>query len=48
MNAGMFDENGRPIGLAIVGPGRRVHGINLRDGPGNFHMKPNGVFEVDA
>jgi len=48
MNAGMFDENGRPIGLAIVGPGNPVHRINLRDGPGNFHMKPNGVFEVDA
>ena len=48
MNAGMFDENGRPIGLAIVGPGHPVHRINLRDGPGNFHMKPNGVFEVDT
>ena len=48
MNAGMFDENGRPIGLAIVGPDQPVHRINLRDGPGNFHMKPNGVFEVDA
>lgn len=46
MNAGMFDPNGRPIGLAIVGPGKQVHAINLRDGPGNFHMKPNGVFQV--
>jgi uncharacterized protein YigE (DUF2233 family) len=48
MNGGMFDQNGRPIGLAIVGPGHLVHAINLRDGPGNFHMKPNGVFEVDT
>jgi uncharacterized protein YigE (DUF2233 family) len=48
MNAGMFDQNGRPIGLAIVGPGLRVHEINLRDGPGNFHLKPNGVFEVES
>ena len=48
MNAGMFDPNGRPIGLAIVGPGKPVHAINLRDGPGNFHMKPNGVFQVDT
>ncbi len=48
MNAGMFDGNGRPIGLAIVDPGLAVHRINLRDGPGNFHMKPNGVFEVNA
>ena len=45
MNAGMFDEDGRPIGLAIV-DGRQVHGINRRDGGGNFHMKPNGVFLV--
>jgi uncharacterized protein YigE (DUF2233 family) len=46
MNAGMFDENGRPIGLAITAPGVQVRGINLRDGPGNFHLKPNGVFQV--
>jgi uncharacterized protein YigE (DUF2233 family) len=47
MNAGMFDANGRPIGLAIsrLGAG---HPLNLRSGPGNFHMKPNGVFMVTA
>ena len=45
MNAGMFDEDGRPIGLAITGR-RQVHAINLNDGPGNFHLKPNGVFSV--
>ncbi len=43
MNAGMFDEDGRPIGLAVV-DGRQVHAINTRDGSGNFHLKPNGVF----
>jgi uncharacterized protein YigE (DUF2233 family) len=47
MNAGMFDEEGRPIGYAVVG-GRDVHKLNLRDGPGNFHLKPNGVFVVNA
>jgi prepilin-type processing-associated H-X9-DG protein len=47
MNAGMFDGDGRPIGLASVG-GRQKHKVNLRDGPGNFHMKPNGVFIVTA
>lgn len=47
MNAGMFGEDGRPIGLAIVA-GRQLHKINLRDGRGNFHMKPNGVFVGDA
>lgn len=45
MNAGMFDAEGRPIGLAIV-DGRVVHPINLRDGGGNFHLKPNGVFFI--
>ncbi|MCY7280517.1 MAG: phosphodiester glycosidase family protein, partial [Sphingomonas bacterium] len=43
MNAGMFDEEGRPIGLAVV-DGVQVHAISTRDGGGNFHLKPNGVF----
>jgi uncharacterized protein YigE (DUF2233 family) len=47
MNAGMFDEAGRPIGL-YVEAGRERHRINLRPGPGNFHMLPNGVFAADA
>ena len=45
MNAGMFGEDGRPIGLAIV-EGRQVHAINRRKGGGNFHLMPNGVFQV--
>ena len=45
MNAGMFDEAGRPIGLAIV-DGVSKHKINLRKGGGNFHLLPNGVFLV--
>lgn len=45
MNAGMFDEDGRPIGLAIVN-GEQVHAINRREGGGNFHLLPNGVFLV--
>ena len=45
MNAGMFDNDGRPIGLAIA-DGQSLHAINLRDGGGNFHLKPNGVFVV--
>jgi uncharacterized protein YigE (DUF2233 family) len=47
MNAGMFDETGQPIGL-YVEDGREVHAINRREGPGNFHLMPNGVFTVDA
>ena len=45
MNAGMFDEQGRPIGL-FVEDGRQLHRINLRKGGGNFHLLPNGVFLV--
>lgn len=47
MNAGMFDEAGQPIGL-YVEAGQERHRINLRPGPGNFHMLPNGVFAADA
>lgn len=46
MNAGMYDEEGRPIGL-YVEQGERRRRLNLREGPGNFHMQPNGVFAVD-
>lgn len=46
MNAGMYDESGAPIGL-YVERGERLKKLNLNDGPGNFHMKPNGVFAVD-
>ena len=45
MNAGMYDDEGRPIGLAIV-EGRQKHAINRRKGGGNFHLMPNGVFQV--
>jgi prepilin-type processing-associated H-X9-DG protein len=46
MNAGMFDRAGRPIGLYME-EGRERRPLNRRDGPGNFHLKPNGVFSVD-
>jgi uncharacterized protein YigE (DUF2233 family) len=45
MNAGMYDEGGNPIGL-YVEDGRQGHAINRQRGPGNFHMLPNGVFQV--
>ena len=43
MNAGMFDEEGKPIGY-FVEDGDRLVELNSADGEGNFHMKPNGVF----
>jgi len=45
MNAGMYDEQGGPIGL-FVAEGRERHAINRRRGAGNFHLLPNGVFTV--
>lgn len=45
MNAGMYDEDGRPIGLAIV-DGKQKHAINRNKGGGNFHLMPNGVFQL--
>jgi uncharacterized protein YigE (DUF2233 family) len=45
MNAGMFDDQGHPIGLMIE-DAREVHRINRREGGGNFHLMPNGVFLV--
>ncbi len=46
MNAGMYDAQGRPIGLAIS-EGRQLHPLNRNRGSGNFHLLPNGVFSVD-
>jgi uncharacterized protein YigE (DUF2233 family) len=43
MNAGMFDQQGRPIGL-LVEDGVTRSPINTRTGGGNFYMKPNGIF----
>jgi prepilin-type processing-associated H-X9-DG protein len=46
MNAGMYDQEGRPIGLHVE-QGERRKRLNQREGPGNFHMQPNGVLTVD-
>jgi uncharacterized protein YigE (DUF2233 family) len=47
MNAGMFDISGAPIGL-LVENGKQKHAVNLKTGAGNFYMKPNGVFWIEA
>ena len=46
MNAGMYDEEGAPIGL-FVSDGEEKKRLNLRKGSGNFHLLPNGVFAVE-
>ena len=47
MNAGMYDWRLNPIGL-LVEDGQTLKPLNRREGPGNFHLMPNGVFFVDA
>ena len=47
MNAGMYRTDLSPLGL-YVEAGRELQKANTRSGPGNFHMKPNGVFYVGA
>ncbi len=45
-NAGIFSSDITPGGLHVEN-GKELHGLNLRDGEGNFHMKPNGVFFIE-
>lgn len=47
MNGGMYEEDLSPVGLYVEN-GVRLKAINLRNGPGNFHLKPNGVFWLKA
>jgi uncharacterized protein YigE (DUF2233 family) len=43
MNAGMFGADLKPVGLYVEN-GQQKKKINRRNGSGNFHLKPNGVF----
>lgn len=45
MNAGMYHQDRSPVGLHIE-DGVVQSPLNLGDAPGNFFMKPNGVFYV--
>lgn len=45
MNGGMYDEDLAPVGLYVEN-GRELKRANTAGGPGNFHMKPNGIFFV--
>jgi uncharacterized protein YigE (DUF2233 family) len=42
-NAGMYHADLTPVGLYIEN-GRELVKANTNSGPGNFHLKPNGVF----
>jgi uncharacterized protein YigE (DUF2233 family) len=45
MNAGMYREDLSPVGL-YVQDGIQLKAANTARGPGNFHLKPNGVFFI--
>jgi uncharacterized protein YigE (DUF2233 family) len=45
MNAGMYHAALDPVGLYVEN-GRQLVGASTRAGPGNFHLKPNGIFFV--
>ena len=45
MNAGMYHADLDPVGL-YVEKGREFVRASTSNGPGNFHLKPNGVFFV--
>jgi uncharacterized protein YigE (DUF2233 family) len=45
MNAGMYDPARQPVGI-YVEDGKLLHAASTRDGQGNFHLKPNGIFWV--
>jgi uncharacterized protein YigE (DUF2233 family) len=47
MNAGMYREDQSPVGLYVEN-GHEVKKANTANGPGNFHLKPNGVFFVSG
>jgi uncharacterized protein YigE (DUF2233 family) len=47
MNGGMYHPDRMPVGLYVENS-RELTRLNQRAGPGNFHMRPNGVFWIDA
>ncbi len=47
MNAGMYRKDRSPVGLYIERE-KQLRKLSTKDGPGNFHLKPNGVFWIDS
>ena len=45
MNGGIFEPGGIPSGL-LVQDGKEWRPLNRKEGEGNFHLKPNGVFLI--
>lgn len=47
MNGGMFEADGSPVGWCVA-EGKTIRGPNQDTGKGNFFLKPNGVFAMEA
>ena len=47
VNGGMYHKDFSAVGLYIEN-GKTLHPVSTKDGPGNFHMKPNGIFFVEG
>ena len=47
MNGGMYHHDLAPVGLYVEN-GQELKHASTANGPGNFHMKPNGIFWVGA
>lgn len=47
INAGMYHADYSPVGLYVEG-GQQLKKANTAGGPGNFHLKPNGIFYFTA
>ena len=47
MNGGMFHPDYRPVGLLVI-DGQELAPINRAQAVGNFYLRPNGVFLIDA
>jgi uncharacterized protein YigE (DUF2233 family) len=45
-NAGMFKPDSSPVGLLVL-DGSEITPLDLKDGDGNFYMKPNGIFLIN-
>ncbi|AQT47318.1 phosphodiester glycosidase family protein [Bartonella choladocola] len=45
VNGGMYHKDFSAVGLYIEN-GKTLQSVSTRDGPGNFHMKPNGIFFI--
>ena len=46
VNGGMYHKDFSAVGL-YVEDGKQLHALSTKDGPGNFHMKPNGIFFIE-